>query len=586
MKELNKMTIKDIQGLIDKIPVIKPENISGINLNAASSDLNKDVQGGPPEPVYTEKEQYNIQGNIIPGFNKSHQQFLFYKFTKSKLIPGNPKSFLQWLSPHLTSMREVFDFRKIYRIRRFRLGKKQVNLSSTWVNVAFSYGGISKLTDKHTAAQFGEQSFRQGLEQRSSYLGDPTGNEKGAPSSWKVGGKGDEADMIIIVAADSEEKLEDMVNEIKSKARRSNMNLIFEQYGSALKGDLHGHEHFGFKDGVSQPGVRGRLSNTPGDYVTKRYISNTDDRRMYFAKPGQLLTWPGQFLLGDQRQSSESLTVPIAPATNFPNWAKHGSYLVVRRLNQNVPAFWRFARKEAARMGIDHVKFASMLVGRWPSGAPLLRTPNADNQALGDDNLANNHFIYDDNTRPSSLRPISGYAGDSYPQADADFLAKVCPHFAHVRKVNPRDSVTDMGKPEDNLIRSILRRGIPFGSEIIGKRVTKKLLVQERGLMFLGYGATIEDQFEFLQRRWANSKVQPNFGGHDPIIGQNGESSGRARTIEIPKADGSTKKITIEDDFVTPTGGGYFFAPTIDAIREVLGETEDRRIGIHRFDRD
>ena len=43
---------------------------------------------------------------------------------------------------------------------------------------------------------------------------------------------------------------------------------------------------------------------------------------------------------------------------------------------------------------------------------------------------------------------------------------------------------------------------------------------QERGLMFICYGATIEDQFEFLTRRWVNSTMQPNFGGHDPIIGQ------------------------------------------------------------------
>lgn len=572
MKEVNKMTIKEIQDLISVVPVIKPQELIGIKLNSEKSDLNTDVLGGPVEPVYSEKEQYNIQGNIIPGFNKSHQQFLFYKFDKMNLLKANPKLFLRWLSPYLTSMREVFEFRKIYRIRRYRLGKKHVKLSATWVNVAFSHGGIAKLTNKKTAAQFGDKSFKQGLAARSSYLGDPTGTAKGAPSNWKVGGKDNEADMIIIVASDSQEKLQEMVDLIKTKATANRLRLLFEQYGSALKGDLHGHEHFGFKDGISQPGVRGKLSNALGDYITPRYIANTDARRMYFAKPGQMLAWPGQFLLGEQRQSSESLTSPVSPATNFPEWARHGSYLVVRRLNQDVPGFWRFARTEAARVGLDSVKFASMLVGRWPSGAPIMRTPNAENQALGDDNFANNHFIYDDDTRPSSLRSISGYAGDNFPQADADFLAKVCPHFAHIRKVNPRDSVTDLGKPEDNLIRSILRRGIPFGTEIVGKRIlNKKLLLQERGLMFLGYAATIEDQFEFLQRRWSNSKVQPNFGGHDPIIGQNGESTSRGRTIDFPKPDGSVETIAIKKDFITPTGGGYFFAPTISAIREVLG---------------
>ncbi len=161
-----------------------------------------------------------------------------------------------------------------------------------------------------------------------------------------------------------------------------------------------------------------------------------------------------------------------------------------------------------------------MLVGRWPSGAPVIRTPDADNPALGEDTFANNHFIFDDNTRPSDLRPVPGYPGDTFPPGMADFLATVCPHFAHIRKVNPRDSVTDLGKREDNLARMILRRGIPYGPPIIGvKNPTKELREKERGLMFLSYGSSIEDQFEFVQRRWCNIPVQPNSGGHDPIVG-------------------------------------------------------------------
>jgi hypothetical protein len=49
-----------------------------------------------------------------------------------------------------------------------------------------------------------------------------------------------------------------------------------------------------------------------------------------------------------------------------------------------------------------------MLVGRWPSGAPLMRSPAAENPALTGDEWANNHFIFDDDTRPSALRPIPG----------------------------------------------------------------------------------------------------------------------------------------------------------------------------------
>ena len=71
--------------------------------------------------------------------------------------------------------------------------------------------------------------------------------------------------------------------------------------------------------------MRGKLSATPGDYITPRYISATDPRRLYMAKPGQLLFWPGQVLLGEQRQDTEHIFNPDPPATNHPKWAARGS---------------------------------------------------------------------------------------------------------------------------------------------------------------------------------------------------------------------------------------------------------------------
>ena len=392
----------------------------------------------------------------------------------------------------------------------------------------------------------------------------------GSPRRWKVGGPKNEADIVLILASDHVSVLDDLVDLVKLRASAAALRLIFEQRGNTLSGDLRGHEHFGFKDGISQPGVRGKLSAAPGDYITPRYISAADSRRLYLAKPGQQLVWPGQFLLGEPRQSTEDQLNSAAAASNFPKWAHRGSYLVVRRLQQDVPAFYRFAAQGAARVGLPQAKFAAMLVGRWPSGAPILRVPAADNPALGDDDFANNHFIFDDDARPSSLIPIPGYSGDTFPQAAADFLAQVCPHFAHIRKVHPRDTATEMGKPADSFARLILRRGIPYGPQLVGVKYPKpKLVAQDRGLMFLSYGASIEDQFEFLQRRWSNSGSQPNRGGFDPIIGQNGRQGSRLRFIDFPTPSGVVR-IKIKSEWVTPTGGGYFFAPTISAIRDVL----------------
>lgn len=542
-------------------------SLRDITIPILSPLVGEDVPGSPTEPVFAAAARDDIQGNIIPGFNKDHQHFLFFRIHNAK----RTKKFLHDLLPRISTMEEVLAFRRLYRAKRFLLGRHKAMLCSTWLNIGFSHHGIALLANLADANAFGDSSFRLGLKERSSYLGDPTTKtHSGFPANWKVGGPKKEADIVLILASDHPEVLEDLVALLKLQAAAAGLELLFEQRGDTLSGDLRGHEHFGFKDGISQPGVRGKLSATPGDYITPRYISATDPRRLYMAKPGQLLIWPGQALLGEQRQDTEHIYNPDPPATNFPKWAARGSYLVVRRLRQDVPAFYKFVGQGATQTGLARDKFAAMLVGRWPSGAPILRVPGGDNPALGDDDFANNHFIFDDDTRPSSLRPIPGYGGDTYSQADADFLAQVCPHFAHIRKVNPRDTATDLGKPADSLVRMILRRGIPYGPQVVGvKNPSKKLLAEDRGLMFLCYGGSIEDQFEFLQRRWSNSKAQPDLGGFDPIIGQNGREGVRARVIDVPTPAG-TVRLKFKSEWVIPTGGGYFFAPTVSAIRDVL----------------
>lgn len=562
--------------VLDQLGKLEPKLAKDVLISALGGDPGAELPGAEPEPVYGAKARASIQGNTIPGFNKDHQHFLFFRLGNVR----RAKQFLRWIAPLVTSMEEVLAFVRAHRALRLRLGIDPP-MCATWVNIAFSHRAIGLVAGSADAAAFGDQSFSQGLAARSTYLGDPTNRRQaGHRRHWVVGGPRKEADILVIVAADDTEDLVALVDEIKRRAAESRLRVLFEQRGDTLPGRLRGHEHFGFKDGVSQPGVRGKVSPAPGDFITPRYIDPADPRARFFAKPGQLLLWPGQFLLGEPRQQTEHLfnsaaaappAPPLPAPPNFPRWAALGSYLVCRRLRQDVPAFWKFAIGAAAALGLPSQQFASMLVGRWPSGAPIMRTPGADSAALAGDEWANNHFIFDDNTRPSMLRPIPGYGGDAFPQAAADMLGSVCPHFAHIRKTNPRDIATDLGKPHDSMLRMILRRGIPFGDPIVGvKRPSPRLLRQERGLVFICYGSTIEDQFELLTRRWANSPIQPNVGGHDPIIGQSDRRGARGRFIDFP-APGGTCRIKLKNEWVIPTGGGYFFSPPIEAIAGVLG---------------
>jgi Dyp-type peroxidase family len=285
--------------------------------------------------------------------------------------------------------------------------------------------------------------------------------------------------------------------------------------------------------------------------------------------------WPGQFVLGYQRQDSHNATNPLPASAPTPAWAKNGSYVVVRRLRQDVPAFWNSVSQLAADPkfgGLAAERLGALLVGRWRSGAPIMRTPVADDVALAGDDLANNNFGFRDAVAPPPIIPAMKYGGDHFPKSSGDLLGLVCPHAAHVRKANPRDLPTDTGGQNDTLTRLILRRGIPFGPPVANPLApTPEDLASERGLMFVSYQTSIKNQFEFLLNHWANVDDQPQSGGLDPLLGQRFDVSGaNQRIVSIPAIDGSLQQGEIDGTWITATGGGYFFSPSISAIRNVL----------------
>lgn len=201
-----------------------------------------------------------------------------------------------------------------------------------------------------------------------------------------------------------------------------------------------------------------------------------------------------------------------------------------------------------------------------------MRTPTADDRNLAGDDYANNNFAFENATSPAPIVPALNYQGDQFPPSPGDLLGLVCPHVAHIRKANPRDLPTDTGGQNDTLTRLILRRGIPFGPPVSNPfSPTHEDLARERGLMFVSYQSSIKNQFEFLLNHWANVDDQPQSGGMDPLLGQRFDASGEnRRVILIPDVNGSLGQAEANATWITPTGGGYFFAPSISALRDVL----------------
>ncbi|PIE92146.1 peroxidase [Bacillus fungorum] len=528
-----------------------------------------------------------IQGNILGGFNKDFQQFLFFEIVD----PNLTKQWIQSISSQISTTQEVVMFNRLYQMMWARRGSEPTGLIATWMNIAFSYAGLKKLVSEESLKDFSKSGpFAFGMKKRSGKLGDPRDQtSEGNPKNWVIGGDANSPDILLVIASDSELELTKKVQDIKTNSTvESGLKLVYEEAGRD-RNDLPGREHFGFRDGISQPAVRGRFSTAPGDMLTKRWVDPSDEAFLTDAELGEKLVWPGEFVFGYPAQSDASLDpVPMEDKDlpinyGVPVWAKNGSFLVVRRLRQDVAGFWEFLTEKGKELNMCPTLMGTKMVGRWPSGAPLMRSSEADNHELAKDDHANNHFLYESNTPDVKLSPDLNYT-DPFPKAKEDFFGKLCPISAHIRKVNPRDSATDIVGAFSALTRRILRRGIPFGSPLNVDMSMPPYSDTEngnRGLMFLCYQTRIEFQFEFLTQRWANSPEFPTGSrctssgdvcptpGEDPIIGQNGNDSNGNRSRSFTYAP--NQSMNIMKEFVIPTGGEYYFQPSIDALKTVIG---------------
>ena len=354
---------------------------------------------------------------------------------------------------------------------------------------------------------------------------------------------------VLLLAADAPAALDRLGSVHTQRMAAYEVRVVFDDAGR-VRSDQPGHEHFGFKDGVSQPGIRG---------LTRRQDPEDDEQGL----PGQELLWPGEFVLGYPTQiatadpdSDEGANGNPGPISRSgPAWTADGSYLVFRRLRQDVAGFRRFVADAAAHQGVSAERFGAKLVGRYPSGAPLERT---DGAPKGFDPSKADPSRKD----PGILDPrkINNF---EFAQDDAD--GKLVPRAAHIRKAYPRDEKTPTGGEADTQTHRIMRRGIPYGESYREDAPAGSAAGTDadRGLLFLGYQASLERQFEFVMSQWFNDPDHPERGdGHDPVLSQ------ATRTKQFTLPGGSPVHLTMQR-FIFTTGGVYLFQPSIAALRQL-----------------
>src|SRR2546421_1916843 len=124
-------------------------------------------------------EVSDIQGNILAGFNKDYQAFLFLKIHDRAIV----KSWLRSVIPTISTVEEVHSFNDLFRAMRERRGREARGLVATWMNIAFTSGGMRALSSPEEVDKFSDTPFRIGMFERAGLLGDPL-DANGRPLNW------------------------------------------------------------------------------------------------------------------------------------------------------------------------------------------------------------------------------------------------------------------------------------------------------------------------------------------------------------------------------------------------------------------
>ena len=500
------------------------------------------------EPIFPTHE---IQGDILTGLPKRHEHLMFFNVTNIGIF----KSFLKKLE--ITSMEKCLQYTSDIKLQ------KTINdqlVPTPGLNVAFTFEGLKTIGVQGLSTAAGIDAFKNGMASRQQKLLDPPS------SSWKILKPNKDLHGVFILTGASHAEVVDVISFRLATADANGWRLLEEEVGQVRPEPVVGHEHFGYADGVSQPGIRGRINETealnPGLKDSDGQESGPNQ-----AAAGQDVLWPGEFVFGYKGQNKDAPSFDVEPVDkNAPiPFMTNGSYLVFRRLAQLVPEFNASVKHASSALtaNVDQANpdlLGAQLVGRWKSGAALINAPTEDDRSKGDNTLDANKFEFGD-----------------------DRMGLVCPWAAHVRKAYPRDDVRhDVNSPDEKAVakaeaftqtRRMLRRGIAFGPELTEQEALSGVSAggsKTRGLLFKCYVTSIDDQFEFVQQSWCNaSDFSQETSGVDPIIGQSASVSRPFKGAAPISKDPSKKPDLSLKSFVHMEGGAYFFSPSITSLRSL-----------------
>lgn len=441
--------------------------------------------------------------------------------------------------------------------------------------IGFSATGLGKILYPAGMADDGEAlmssfppAFRMGMGSRARVLHD-TGAS--APQEWRwsdvpgIAREQRSVDAMLFVYGESEADCAGILDRHRRKLGAECILLTVDTQPTEKARQSGGkafYEHFGFRDGISQPVIRG-TQRSAKDATTLDLVEPGEMILGYRGSSGYVpppITLPAEM----DRHNDLAVAVPesetgwrfprfrAARSSDLRDFGRNGTFIAVRQIEQHVERFESFTCRQAAELNSQYRNLeaivgeaatpdwvAAKMMGRRRDGRPLARRGGGrpGRTASSGDNDFN--FGVDD---PQGLQ---------------------CPFGAHIRRANPRGGMQPDDPIETEIIKRhrILRRG----------RAYETADGREKGMMFVAVCADIERQFEFMQQSWVSA---PSFQGlqnePDPIVST--AESPENNVFTIPTTAGPVTLKSMES-FVTVRGGGYFFMPSRAALRYMVSAT-------------
>lgn len=437
---------------------------------------------------------------------------------------------------------------------------------ATALQIAFTVQGLCALNvDKDVIAQFAYE-FIQGMagnDSRSRRLGDIGTN---TPNKWEWGGCPEHTPHVLLLLYAARDKLADLRQQVEGNDFAHAFTVVRE----LPTNDNVRSEPFGFRDGISQPDLDWQQQHATGATGHNQFSNVLAVGEVVLGYANEYGQYTARPLIDPGKDAHAGLLANALDKPGLKDFARNGTFLVLRQLYQDVPAFWQFADKAANGDAVQRDQLAAAMVGRHRDGTPLVALAQENIPGIASDDQLN-RITYDQD--PSGVQ---------------------CPLGSHIRRSNPRtaDLTVSAGESswqrflkllgfkqqhfQEDLVAStrfhrLLRRGRSYGPSLTPEDAIKHNAREEqRGLQFICLVANIQRQFEFVQNAWmVNSKFNGTQQERDPLLGHREQLMGGQPSdcFSRPHAAGPRQIVCHLPQFITVRGGAYFFMPGLRVLK-------------------